>query len=159
MPKTYIKNRGVSQTLYHNNNDNHFNETKWDAEYDGKVANVTVNSNADGEKQLHEFTFDNDDLAEMLNIPSVNVPIDQRLQNDFGMTEFIQQKPTSHSNFLSSPLPDDEFFVPVSLTKKRGKKTSPTKRRRKRHKTYKIYKRPHSSHRTKKTHHSIKKRY
>ena len=145
MPKTYIKNRGVSQTLYHNNNDNHFNETKWDAEYDGKIANVTVNSNADGEKQLHEFTFDNDDLAEMLNIHSVNVPIDQRLQNDFGMTEFIQQKPTSRSNFLSSPLPDDEFFVPVSLTKKRGRKTSTTKRRRKRHKTYKIYKTHHKN--------------
>ena len=145
MPKTYIKNRGVSQTLYHNNNDNHFNETKWDAEYDGKIANVTVNSNADGEKQLNEFTFDNDDLAEMLNIPSVNVPIDQRLQNDFGMTEFIQQKPTSRSNFLSSPLSDDEFFVPVSLTKKRGRKTSTTKRRRKRHKTYKIYKTHHKN--------------
>tara|TARA_B110000285_G_scaffold51840_1_gene58963 strand:- start:182 stop:640 length:459 start_codon:yes stop_codon:yes gene_type:complete len=149
MPKTYIKNRGVSQTLYHNNNKNHFNETNWDVEYDGNVANVTVKSNADGEKQTTDFSFDNDDLAEMLNMPSVNGPIDQRLQEDFSMPEIDDGGILTRSKFLSSPLPDDEFFVQHSFTKKKKKrKHSSTKHRHKR-KTQKIYKKHKTKPKTK----------
>jgi hypothetical protein len=83
MLNTYIKNRGLTQTLVHTNNRNHFNETNWDADYDGDIANISVTSNMDGNKNTYNVTLNNEDLANILNVPSVSMPIDKRLQMDF----------------------------------------------------------------------------
>lgn len=88
MLNTYIKNRGLSQTIINNNNRSNFNELLWDADYDGNMANINVSSNNNGHKKRYNINLDNHDLANMLNIPSVNMPIHKRLQMDFEQPVF-----------------------------------------------------------------------
>lgn len=83
MLNTYIKNRGITQTLINNNHQKQFNQINWDADYDGQKANISVTSDTDGNKNHFDIQLDNQDLANMLNIPSVSMPIDKRLQMDF----------------------------------------------------------------------------
>jgi hypothetical protein len=87
---TYIKNRGMTKTIIHSNNKNNTNEIKWDADYDGDVANVSINSNNDGIHDKFHFTLNNHDLANILNIDTINMPLEQRLKRDF-------KKKISHS--------------------------------------------------------------
>ena len=68
MLNTYIKNRGMTQTIIHNNNQNHFNEIDWDADYDGNNANISVTATTDGNKQHFDVKLDNEDLANLLSI-------------------------------------------------------------------------------------------
>jgi hypothetical protein len=84
MLDTYIKNRGATKTLiYNNNNHNAVNEINWDADYDGKVANISVDLQNNGRLKHYDITLDNEDLANILNVPSVNMPLDRRLKRDF----------------------------------------------------------------------------
>jgi hypothetical protein len=100
MLNTYIKNRGTTKTIIHTNSNsrkhhtlNAVNELKWDADYDGDIANISVTSNTNGNKKHFNITLDNNDLEHILNIPSVDMPIHQRLKKDFFTREFTD-KPT-----------------------------------------------------------------
>ena len=83
MLETFIKNKGVTKTIIHKNNKNYYNEMNWDADYDGEKANITLEIDENGSKGHIEMKMNNDDLAELLNIPSVNKTIDKRLYSDF----------------------------------------------------------------------------
>ena len=83
MLNTYIKNRGITQTLVNNNCQKQFNQTNWDADYDGQVANISVTSNTDGNENHFAVQLDNEDLANILGISSVNIPLHKRLEMDF----------------------------------------------------------------------------
>lgn len=74
-----IKNKGITQTIVQNK----VNELAWDAQYDGNVANILINSNNNGHKENYQVQLDNIDLANLLNIPSVDNLIDKRLMNDY----------------------------------------------------------------------------
>ena len=177
MLNTYIKNQGTTQTIIHDNNHNHFNEINWDADYDGNIANISFNSNTDGKHNKFNVSLDNEDLANILNIPSVNTPIDKRLKMDFDepsyrpdpyfielptpelpTPELQPRKPKIIKELIdrriSSPLPDEELILPLSVSDKSIKKLytlTPRKkhRRRKTHITYKVSKKPKSSTKTK----------
>jgi hypothetical protein len=85
-PNTFIKNKGITQTYTYNKRHNKLNasEIDWDAEYDGKQANISVNlQHSDGDKQHYDIKLDNHDLAQILSMPSINTPIDKRLLDDF----------------------------------------------------------------------------
>jgi len=140
MLNTYIKNRGTSKTIIHNNNHNTISETKWDADYDGSVANLSLDLSKNGRNKHLDFQFTNDDLANMLSIPSVRQPIHKRLKIDFKKPEsfkqiFLEVEPESDSSLdldgidrlfretnkkdsspilthISSPLPGEEFIMP-----------------------------------------------
>ena len=148
MLNTYIKNKGTTQTLVHNNNNNNnFNELNWDADYDGNQANIVVTTNSDGRQQQYDIQLDNEDLANILNIPSINMPIDKRLKMDFGQEQpsfsnkYQIELPEDSSNlinsYLSSPLPDEELIVPIRIDE------NPSNY--KHLKTYKVYKKHKSS--------------
>jgi hypothetical protein len=51
---------------------------------------------------------------------------------------------SNHSNYLSSPLPNEELIIPITINKKTSDRYNFTPRRRhknkKTHKTYKVYK-------------------
>jgi hypothetical protein len=83
MFETYITNRGITKTVLQNNNEKKTNELKWDTDYDGNVANVSLNLNKNGSHKDYHFSLNNDDLANILNIDSVNLPLDKRLKKDF----------------------------------------------------------------------------
>jgi hypothetical protein len=173
MLNTYIKKQGITQTIVHDNDNNHFNEVKWDADYDGNTANISVNSNTDGKRDRFNVSLDNEDLANILNIPSVNMPIHKRLKIDFQKPYY---KPEHHHYLLDLPTPrlltpelepkkpkileeminsgittpatNEEFIIPLTIDKKTIDDyiLTPRKkhRRRKTHVTHKLYKKPKS---------------
>ena len=180
MINTYIKNRGLTQTLIHNNNKNQINEIKWDADYDGNRANISITSKADGNTKHFDVQLDNQDLASILNVPSISIPIDKRLKMDFATSIFRQdpniiklelpdnttyekppyqqerithKKKLKNTGYLSSPLPNEELIVPITINKKTIDKYTLTPKRRhkhkKTHKTYKVYKKPKTPFKTK----------
>jgi hypothetical protein len=171
MLDTYLKNRGATKTIIHNNNHNDVSEIKWDADYDGDYANISLDLNQNGKTNHYDVKLDNEDLANMLNIPSVDMPIHKRLNDDFNYDSYHQreQQPMlieigdyrslpmkSHDNFhthISSPLQNEELLVPLSIDKKTlDRYTFTPKKQHKKlrtHKTHRFYKHHISSRRTK----------
>ena len=94
MLNTYIKNRGITQKLI--NNQKLLNKINWDVDYDGQKDNISFTSDTDCNKNHLDIQLDNEDLANMLNIPSVSTPIHKRLKIDFNTplfrrkTQFLQ---------------------------------------------------------------------
>jgi hypothetical protein len=106
---TFIKNKGITQTYTYNKDHNNLNasEIDWDAEYDGKQANISVNlQKSDGDKQHYDIKLDNHDLAQILSMPSINIPIDKRLLDDFK-----PRKKNAHIN-MNSPYDMPMILMP-----------------------------------------------
>jgi hypothetical protein len=167
MLDTFIKNRGETTTLIHNNNHNDISKINWDAEYDGDIANVSLNLNTNGRNEHFDIKLNNEDLADILNIQTVNTPIDKRLKYDFKhkrmrhnhmkqlpymveiddinrfpRPELIENNEPFHTH-ISSPVQNEELLIPLTIQKSsRG-----TKRHKKRrhHNTYKVYRHIKSS--------------
>jgi len=166
MLNTYIKNRGTTKTLIHDNNHNHVSLVNWDADFDGDIANISISTNTDGNKKQFDVQLDKQDLANILNVPSVEMPLDKRLKMDFqNETPYsepyfielptpklepikprtITEIPYTH---LSSPRTNEELIVPLTLDKKTIDDYYLTPRRRHRrkktHVTHRVYKKPKS---------------
>lgn len=109
MLNTYIKNRGITQTIIKDNGNNHINQVNWDADYDGNIANVSLDSNTNGNKEHYVLKLNNDDLANMLNMSSVNTPIHKRLEMDFPEQAFSK---------MSLPESKDELVIPLTIYKR-----------------------------------------
>jgi hypothetical protein len=146
MPQTLIQNQGVTETIINDNNQLLVNRTNWGANYDGDKANILVDTNTNGKHNVYKIELDNEDLAKLLNIPSVDTSLDKRLLRDFNRTkkiknraptpyiiEFDKNDPMTH---VSSPLPNQEL---VSIERQQFG-TRRSKRRRK-HKSYKMNRR------------------
>ena len=172
MLNTYVQNRGLMQTILHNKRREQVNEIQWDATYDGDEANISVSSNTDGTEKHYGFKLDNKDLETMLNIPSVDMPLHARLQKDFTDSAFRYEptiyqielprkgstydvpieklvKSAKADSYLSSPLPNEELILPLTIDGKRRKKYTLTPKKhhfhRKSHRTYRAYKKRKSS--------------
>jgi hypothetical protein len=174
MLNTFIENRGITQTIVRKNNKNSMNEINWNANYNGDTANISVNSNTDGAKKHYDISLDNYDLASLLNLPSVNIPIHKRLKMDFDtpihITPLMQNYSSSHDslpsslsspqyssplpqNYLSSPSSNEEFIVPITINN--SKKRRPKRKKTKTHKTYKVYKKYKSNRKTHSKRHTL----
>jgi hypothetical protein len=151
---------------------NDVSEINWDADYDGNFANISLDLNQNGKTNHYDVKLDNEDLADILNVPSVNLPVHKRLSDDF---KYINQpreqdhrrsrslrrnlqlgefeKNPSFYTHVSSPLQNEEILVPVSFNKKTlNRYTMTPKKHHKKlrtHITHRFYKRPVSSKRTK----------
>lgn len=108
MLNTFIENKGVTQTIIHNNNKSHINEVGWNAEYDGDTANISVTTNSDGAKQHYDVTLDKLDLDKLLNISSVNIPLHERLAKDFSGPLF-EHEPKKY--FIELPDTDSDDSI------------------------------------------------
>jgi hypothetical protein len=108
MLNTFIKNRGTTKTIIHNNNDNNVNEIKWDADYDGDVANISLDLTNNGNVNHYNVKLNNDDLANILNINSVKMPIHKRLEKDFKKASF-HKDPSMYNIYL------DDFRSPALM--------------------------------------------
>ena len=76
METTNIDSYGLSQTFI---NDDLVHGLKWDANYDGKKLNLGIAENTHGEKDAYFIELDNQDIMNLLSIPSSNRSLDQRL--------------------------------------------------------------------------------
>lgn len=136
MLDTYIKNKGITKTIIHNNSDvAKVNEIKWDADYDGNMAHLNFDVNNDGRREIFNIQLDNNDLASILNIPTVQGSLEDRLERDFIRKQYktpklIELYDDDVLTHISSPLPQEQLIVPLKIVKR---KTS--KRRNKRRKT------------------------
>ena len=145
MLNTFIKNRGTTKTIIHDNNKNNVNVIDWDADYDGNVANISLDLTNNGNVNHLNLKLDNDDLANILNINSVKMPIHKRLKKDFKKARFHKdpsmynvylddfrspaiQKEMDKDSFADeilqslkpssrvlSPLPNEELIIPLTI--------------------------------------------
>lgn len=150
MLDTYIKNKGITKTIIHNNSHSpKVNEIKWDADYDGNIAHLNVDVNDNGMRENFDIQMDNNDLAAILNIPSINGSLEDRLERDFIRKQYktpklIELYDDDILTHISSPLPQEQLIVPLKVTKRRT-----YKRRNKRRKSRRS--RPTSSRKTPKS--------
>lgn len=171
MLNTYIKNQGTTKTIINDNNYNHINQIKWDADYDGNIANLSIDTNTDGKRKHFDFSLDNQDLVNILNIQSINIPIGKRLKMDFQKPyynteplyielptpKFEPRKPKYLKEIIdrpiSSPLIGEELIIPLTIAEKKSDllTLTPTKkhRRPKTHITHRVYKKTKSTSRSK----------
>lgn len=114
MLDTYIKNRGSTKTIIHNNHHNNVKEMKWDADYDGDIANVSFDLKNNGKAKHYNIKLDNSDLAKIFNIDSVNLPIDQRLKRDFKKMR-MERQPSIYDIYLEDLQPQVMEEQPLLL--------------------------------------------
>ena len=142
MVTTYITNKGAAQTtVIDRHNHKTTNELKWDADYNGEYANLKVDVSDNGKKNKYRVQLNNNDLANILSVPSVNMPIHRRLENDFlqnqgkreGEPIFYQiNTNTTNQNPipLSSPLLPDFDYSLKPIRKKMNKRAKLTKKQK-----------------------------
>jgi hypothetical protein len=99
MLQTYMKNKGTTKTIFHNNNTNIVKEYDWDIDYDGDKAKVSIDTKENGKPGHYELEFDNNDLANIFKINSVKKPINQRLLDDFNFNNFNN----NNNDFTNEP--------------------------------------------------------
>lgn len=78
----HLTNTGTTITTINNKK---MNEISWNANYDGKEADIHLQYNFDGKQEKIDLKLSNEELKNLLNVPIVDRPIDQRLSEDFLM--------------------------------------------------------------------------
>ena len=81
--KTYIKTMGSAKAYIQRGMQRDAKEVSWDVDYNGDNADIDLDIGSNGEMTHYKAVLSNEDLANLLNIPSVNEPLENRLQNDF----------------------------------------------------------------------------
>ena len=104
MLETYMKNKGTTKTIFHNNDTNIVKKYDWDIDYDGDKAKISIDTNQNGKPGHYDLEFDNNDLANIFKINSVKKPINERLLDDF--TPLGIEKAMS-SSLINSPEEDN----------------------------------------------------
>ena len=80
---SYIQNYGFTKTLIQDNEHNLQNEIKWQGDYDGKIANIDVDINDNGNRELISMQLNNNDIRQLFGIQPVQGPLEKRLVKDF----------------------------------------------------------------------------
>jgi len=78
-----IQNQGITKTIINHNGNKDENEIKWNANYDGEKANIDVDLSKNCKKNKLRIELNNDDLANILGVRSIPIPLEQRLKTDF----------------------------------------------------------------------------
>lgn len=144
MLETFIKNKGMTKTIVHDSRDNLNNvyEMEWDADYDGNEANLSLDLYENGKEGHYNIKLDNDDLASLLNIPTIEGSLDKRLKRDFKTPYYEPQiiqlddfpkMDIIHSEQLLQPLTIRKSTPRSSVlfsTKRKSKRKSLSKRKK-----------------------------
>jgi hypothetical protein len=129
---SYVQNYGFTKTLFKDNNNNEFNNTvKWKGDYDGKLANIDVDINDNGNREFVNMKLNNDDIRNMFGVQPVEGLLEKRLANDF--LSKSKYKPIT----LEGALTKRRSHKHKHKHRKNGKSRS--KRRRRHRKTRKLY--------------------
>lgn len=161
----YENENGMNQSFVNINGKKKYKKLKWNVDYNGDVANIYLKSNDNGRKKIYNFMLDNNDLANMLNVNTNDMLIDERLKQDFKQTNLsesnpkkdliiieFENKPNIVTQNLQEEIPIQEIYSIPSLKKTKtkkssrhtsipsSKKSSSSRLKPKSHKVYKIYK-------------------
>jgi hypothetical protein len=105
MDNVYIKSTGFTQTQVNDD----VNATNWNANYDGNTAKLSMNINNNGFNEHIKMLMTNEELMKLVNVPTIQGDIDERLQNTF-LKNHIPCKYKNNNKLLSQTryLNDDE---------------------------------------------------
>jgi len=106
MQKTTIENKGITKTVINTNGDKNENEIRWKADYDGEKADIKVDISKNCKKDKVRIQLNNSDLANILGIKPVPLPIHKRLENDFLDSDSEQE---------SEPVPESKTELEEDL--------------------------------------------
>jgi len=120
---SYIQNYGFTKTLFQDDDKEINNMVKWEGEYDGKLANINLDINDNGKRQLVSVELNNNDIRNMFGIKPVKGSLEKRLAKDF----------------LYKPITLEGALTKRKSYKRKRKSKRKTKRRRRHLKTRKIY--------------------
>jgi hypothetical protein len=95
---------------------------EWAGNYDGNMADLTVKLNDNGSKKVVDLKLDNQDLINLLNIPSHQSSLHERLSHDI-----IDQQPL---HIIELPM--------VSLPNRKKRRKTRNKKNKLRSRTKKI---------------------
>jgi len=103
-------------------------EVRWDVDYNGDNADIDLDIGNNGEMTHYKAILSNEDLANLLNIPSVNEPLENRLQNDFLVDRRVYKlEPVSYQQPVRQYNPI--HVVRTRRYKRRPKTTSSSRRK------------------------------
>ena len=123
--KTYIKTMGSAKAYIQRGMQRDAKEVSWDVDYNGDNADIDLDIGTNGVTTHYKAVLSNEDLANLLNIPSVNEPLENRLQNDFLVDRRVYKlEPVSYQQ----PMP---IRIRTRRYKRRPKKTTSSSSRRK----------------------------
>lgn len=97
---SYIQNYGFTKTLIQDKDHNINNEIKWKGDYDGNIANINVDINENGNRELVSMRLDNNDLRHIFGFQPVQIPLEKRLMNDFLSEKSYKYKPITLESTL-----------------------------------------------------------
>ena len=120
--KTYIKTTGSAKAYVQRGMHRNANEVSWDVDYNGDNADIDLNIDYNGETTHYKAILSNEDLANLLNIPSVNEPLENRLQNDFLVDRRV---------YKLEPVPRMQRPIRVIRTRRYKRRPKTTSSRRK----------------------------
>lgn len=94
---SYIQNYGFTKTIIQDNEHKINNEIQWKGDYDGRIANIDVGINNNGNREFVSLQLDNNELRQLDNnelrqifgIQPVNLPLEKRLMRDYYMNKPI----------------------------------------------------------------------
>ena len=122
--KTYIKTMGTAKAYIQRGMQRDAKEVNWDVDYNGDNADIDLDIGSNGETTHYKAVLSNEDLANLLNIPSVNEPLENRLQNDFLVDRRVYKlEPVSYQR------PRPIRVLRTRRYKRRPKTTSSSKRK------------------------------
>jgi hypothetical protein len=129
--KTYIKTMGSAKAYIQHGMQRDAKEVNWDVNYNGDNADIDLDIGSNGEMTHYKAVLSNEDLANILNIPSVNEPLENRLQNDFLVDRRVYKlEPVAYQR----PMPVRRYnpirVVRSRRYKRRPKKTTRSSRRK-----------------------------
>jgi hypothetical protein len=103
--KTYIKTMGSAKAYIQRGMQRDAKEVSWDVDYNGDNADIDLDIGTNGVTTHYKAVLSNEDLANLLNIPSVNEPLENRLQNDFLVDRRVYKlEPVSYQQPIRRPI-------------------------------------------------------
>jgi hypothetical protein len=133
---SYIQNYGFTKTLIRDNNRNINNEIEWLGNYDGNIANINININDNGKNEIIDMRLNNNDIMEILGVQPVEMPMEQRLINDF------LSYPNKNYSTIQKYRPLNQITLEGTLIKRKKKSKSKRKHKyksKKQGKTHKLH--------------------
>ena len=114
--KTYIKTMGSAKAYVQYGMHRDAKEVNWDVDYNGDNAGIDLDIGSNGEMTHYKAVLSNEDLANLLNIPSVNEPLENRLQNDFLVDRRV---------YKLEPVQPIRQYNPIRVIRRRSYKRRP----------------------------------
>ena len=133
----YFESHGVMSEKYVRNNKQKEKNVDWDINYDGNQADIMMNLSKNGKRKHIYAKLDNKDLVELLHIPVMNTPLEERLTYDFFRRPQMKRNCLRHQHHRSKSLSSQKMDDYGSTTSTTTSTFSPSKSKSHKSKSHK----------------------